>query len=164
MEQEKETKTVNKKAWTAWIAIAVGIAAIVLGSIGITEDDETNSAIVDLGVTMTITNTVEQYPDSVQQLAKVSQVIDSVLDARNGNMEDLSALLEVELNKITNASTTDAATIAVTRIIKLINQAYTKSETEEVFIQKLRFINSAIKENLGIKEEPKVEEETTPTV
>lgn len=145
---EEDTNKSNKKKYTAIIMIIVGIITIVLGSIGITEDESTDAALVDLGVTVTISNTVEEYPESIPYLQKASEVLDTVIAARNGNMEDMKAMLSAELVKITNQSTASTATVAATRILKLVNDAYVKSETEEVLIHKLNIINAAIKDNL----------------
>ena len=145
---EEDTKKSNKKKYTAIIMIIVGIITIVLGSIGITEDESTDAALVDLGVTVTISNTVEEYPESVPYLQKASEVLDTVIAARNGNMEDMKAMLSAELVKITNQSTASTATVAAIRILKLVSDAYDKSETEEVLIHKLNIINAAIKDNL----------------
>lgn len=145
---EEDTKKSNKKKYTAIIMIIVGIITIVLGSIGITEDESTDAALVDLGVTVTISNTVEEYPESIPYLQKASEVLDTVIAARNGNMEDMKAMLSAELVKITNQATASTATVAATRILKLVNDAYVKSETEEVLIHKLNIINAAIKDNL----------------
>lgn len=145
---EEDTKKSNKKKYTAIIMVIVGIITIVLGSIGITEDEGTDAALVDLGVTVTISNTVEEYPESVPYLTKASEVLDTVIAARNGNMEDMKTLLNQELGKITNQSTASTATVAATRILKLVNDAYAKSDTEEVLIHKLMIINAAIKDNL----------------
>lgn len=145
---EEDTNKSNKKKYTAIIMIIVGIITIVLGSIGITEDEGTDAALVDLGVTVTISNTVEEYPESIPYLQKASEVLDTVIAARNGNMEDMKAMLSAELVKITNQATASTATVAATRILKLVNDAYAKSETEEVLIHKLNIINAAIKDNL----------------
>jgi hypothetical protein len=145
---EEDTNKSNKKKYTAIIMIVVGIITIVLGSIGITEDESTDAALVDLGVTVTISNTVEEYPESVPYLQKASEVLDTVIAARNGNMEDMKAMLSAELVKITNESTASTATVAAIRILKLVSDAYDKSETEEVLIHKLNIINAAIKDNL----------------
>jgi hypothetical protein len=145
---EEDTNKSNKKKYTAIIMIVVGIITIVLGSIGITEDESTDAALVDLGVTVTISNTVEEYPESVPYLQKASEVLDTVIAARNGNMEDMKAMLSAELVKITNQSTASTATVAAIRILKLVSDAYDKSETEEVLIHKLNIINAAIKDNL----------------
>lgn len=145
---EEDTNKSNKKKYTAIIMIVVGIITIVLGSIGITEDESTDAALVDLGVTVTISNTVEEYPESVPYLQKASEVLDTVIAARNGNMEDMKAMLSAELVKITNQSTASTATVAAIRILKLVSDAYDKSETEEVLIRKLNIINAAIKDNL----------------
>ena len=145
---EEDTNKSNKKKYTAIIMIVVGIITIVLGSIGITEDESTDAALVDLGVTVTISNTVEEYPESIPYLQKASEVLDTVIAARNGNMEDMKAMLSAELVKITNQATASTATVAATRILKLVNDAYVKSETEEVLIHKLNIINAAIKDNL----------------
>lgn len=138
----------NKKKYTAIIMIILGIITIVLGSIGITKDESTDAALVDLGVTVTISNTVEEYPESVPYLEKASEVLDTVIAARNGNMEDMKAMLSAELVKITNQATASTATVAAARILKLVNDAYAKSDTEEVLIHKLNIINAAIKDNL----------------
>lgn len=145
---EEDTNKSNKKKYTAIIMIVVGIITIVLGSIGITEDESADAALVDLGVTVTISNTVEEYPESVPYLQKASEVLDTVIAARNGNMEDMKAMLSAELVKITNQSTASTATVAAIRILKLVSDAYDKSETEEVLIHKLNIINAAIKDNL----------------
>jgi hypothetical protein len=51
---EVTTKKANKT--TTWLAIIIGFAAIIIGSLDIIKDDATNSALVDMGVSMSVSN------------------------------------------------------------------------------------------------------------
>ena len=137
------TKKSNKT--TTWLAIFIGFAAIIVGSLDIIKDDATNSALVDMGVSMSVSNILVEYPDAAPTMLKVSQAIDAAIAARNGNTSDLITGLKSELNKITDESTATSATVVITRILAMVNDAHEKTQTEEACIKKLQVINESIK-------------------
>lgn len=141
------TQTTAKKANTTvtWLAIITGIIAVIVGSLDIIKDDTTNNALVDMGVSMAVSNILVEYPDTAPVMFKVSQAIDAAILARNGNTNDLITGLKVELNKITDESTATSATVVITRILTMVNEAHEKTQTEEDCIKKLQVINEAIK-------------------
>lgn len=141
------TKVITKKAskTTTWLAILIGFAAIIVGSLDIIKDDATNSALVDMGVSMSVSNILVEYPDAAPTMLKVSQAIDAAIAARNGNTSDLITGLKSELNKITDESTATSATVVITRILAMVNDAHEKTQTEEACIKKLQLINESIK-------------------
>lgn len=146
MEEKTEHVTTKKANKTiTWFAIIIGFAAILIGSLGIIKDDATNSALVDMGVSMSVSNILVEYPDAAPIMLKVSQAIDAAIEARNGNTSDLITGLKSELNKITDESTATSATVVITRILAMVNDAYEKTQTEEACIKKLQVINEAIK-------------------
>lgn len=147
MDNQKDNTTQVKKASkaTTWIAILIGVAAIIIGSLGIIKDDSTNSALVDMGVSMSVSNILVEYPDAAPTMLKVSQAIDAAIEARNGNTNDLITGLKSELNKITDESTATSATVVITRILAMVNDAHEKTQTEEACINKLQVINESIK-------------------
>lgn len=138
-----DTKKSNKT--TTWLAILIGFAAIIVGSLDIIKDDATNSALVDMGVSMSVSNILVEYPDAAPTMLKVSQAIDAAIAARNGNTSDLITGLKSELNKITDESTATSATVVITRILAMVNDAHEKTQTEEACIKKLQVINESIK-------------------
>ena len=139
MDKNKDNTTQVKKAskTTTWLAIIIGFAAILVGSLGVIKDDATNSALVDMGVSMSVSNILVEYPDAAPTMLKVSQAIDAAIAARNGNTSDLITGLKAELNKITDESTATSATVVVTRILAMVNDAHEKTQTEEACIKKL---------------------------
>ena len=141
------TQTTAKKAskTTTWLAIIIGFAAIIVGSLGVIKDDDTNSALVDMGVSMSVSNILVEYPDAAPTMLKVSQAIDAAIAARNGNTSDLITGLKSELNKITDEGTATSATVVITRILAMVNDAHEKTQTEEACIKKLQVINESIK-------------------
>ena len=147
MDKKKDDTTqVNKASKiTTWLAIFIGFAAILIGSLGIIKDDDTNIALVDMGVSMSVSNIIIEYPDAAPTMLKVSQAIDAAIEARNGNTSDLITGLKSELNKITDESTATSATVVITRILAMVNDAYEKTQTEEACINKLQVINESIK-------------------
>lgn len=147
MDKNKDNTTQVKKASkiTTWLAIFIGFAAILIGSLGIIKDDDTNSALVDMGVSMSVSNILVEYPDAAPTMLKVSQAIDAAIEASNGNTSDLITGLKSELNKITDESTATSATVVVTRILAMVNDAHEKTQTEEDCIKKLQVINESIK-------------------
>jgi hypothetical protein len=78
-------------------------------------------------------------------MLKVSQAIDAAIAARNGNTNDLITGLKTELNKITDEGTATSATVVITRILAMVNDAHEKTQTEEACIKKLQVINESIK-------------------
>lgn len=144
---KQETTKPNKI--TAWLAIVLGVITIVLGSMGVTKDSATDAALVDIGVTVAVSNIVSEYPESQQYLEKVSKAIDTVIQARNGNKDQLITELKSELAKITDEATSNSVTAVAVRIMDMINEAYSKSENEEVCIKRLQVINDAIKVSLA---------------
>lgn len=141
--EQVTTKKANKT--TTWLAILIGLAAIIVGSLDIIKDDATNSALVDMGVSMSVSNILVEYPDAAPTMLKVSQAIDAAIEARNGNTSDLITGLKSELNKITDESTATSATVVITRILAMVNDAHEKTQTEEACIKKLQVINESIK-------------------
>lgn len=146
MEETTEHVTTKKASkTTTWLAIFIGLAAIIVGSLGVIKDDATNSALVDMGVSMSVSNILVEYPDAATTMLKVSQAIDAAIEARNGNTSDLITGLKSELNKITDESTATSATVVITRILAMVNDAHEKTQTEEACIKKLQVINESIK-------------------
>jgi hypothetical protein len=146
MEETTEQVTTKKASkTTTWLAILIGFAAIIVGSLDIIKDDATNSALVDMGVSMSVSNILVEYPDAAPTMLKVSQAIDAAIAARNGNTSDLITGLKSELNKITDESTATSATVVITRILAMVNDAHEKTQTEEACIKKLQVINESIK-------------------
>lgn len=146
MEETTEQVTTKKASkTTTWLAILIGFAAIIVGSLDIIKDDATNSALVDMGVSMSVSNILVEYPDAAPTMLKVSQAIDAAIAARNGNTSDLITGLKSELNKITDESTATSATVVITRILSMVNDAHEKTQTEDACIKKLQVINESIK-------------------
>lgn len=146
MDTETTQTTANKANKTVtWVAIITGIIAVIVGSLDIIKDDATNSALVDMGVSMSVSNILVEYPDAAPTMLKVSQAIDAAIAARNGNTNDLITGLKTELNKITDESTATSATVVITRILAMVNDAHEKTQTEEACIKKLQVINESIK-------------------
>jgi hypothetical protein len=146
MDTETTQTTANKANKTVtWVAIITGIIAVIVGSLDIIKDDATNSALVDMGVSMSVSNILVEYPDAAPTMLKVSQAIDAAIAARNGNTSDLITGLKSELNKITDESTATSATVVITRILAMVNEAHEKTQTEEACIKKLQVINESIK-------------------
>lgn len=146
MEETTEQVTTKKASkTTTWLAILIGFAAIIVGSLDIIKDDATNSALVDMGVSMSVSNILVEYPDAAPTMLKVSQAIDAAIAARNGNTSDLITGLKSELNKITDESTATSATVVITRILAMVNDAHEKTQTEDACIKKLQVINESIK-------------------
>jgi hypothetical protein len=145
METTKEVTTKKANKITTWLAIIIGFGAIIVGSLDIIKDDATNSALVDMGVSMSVSNILVEYPDAAPTMLKVSQAIDAAIAARNGNTSDLITGLKSELNKITDESTATSATVVITRILAMINDAHEKTQTEDACIKKLQVINESIK-------------------
>lgn len=146
MEETTEQVTTKKASkTTTWLAILIGFAAIIVGSLDIIKDDATNSALVDMGVSMSVSNILVEYPDAAPTMMKVSQAIDAAIAARNGNTSDLITGLKSELNKITDESTATSATVVITRILAMVNDAHEKTQTEDACIKKLQVINESIK-------------------
>ena len=145
--EETTEQVITKKAskTTTWLAILIGFAAIIVGSLDIIKDDATNSALVDMGVSMSVSNILVEYPDAAPTMLKVSQAIDAAIAARNGNTSDLITGLKSELNKITDESTATSATVVITRILAMVNDAHEKTQTEDACIKKLQVINESIK-------------------
>ena len=148
-EHTNKQETTKPNKITAWLAIVLGVITIVLGSMGVTKDSATDAALVDIGVTVAVSNIVSEYPESQQYLEKVSKAIDTVIQARNGNKDQLIAELKSELAKITDEATSNSVTAVAVRIMDMINEAYSKSENEEVCIKRLQVINDAIKVSLA---------------
>lgn len=146
MKETTEHVPVKKASKTiTWITILLGFVAIIVGSLGIIKDDATNNALVDMGVSMSVSNILVEYPDAAPTMQKVSQAIDAAIAARNGNTSDLIEGLKSELNKITDENTATSATVVITRVLAMVNDAHEKTQTEEACIKKLQVINESIK-------------------
>lgn len=145
METTKEVTTKKANKTATWAAIIIGLITIIIGSLGVIKDDATNSALVDMGVSMSVSNILIEYPDAAPTMLKVSQAIDAAIAARNGNTSDLITGLKSELNKITDEGTATSATVVITRILAMVNDAHEKTQTEEACIKKLQVINESIK-------------------
>lgn len=146
-----ETQNTCTQSWksrlVSILGVAIGLVALGVGSYGCLEDEETNAALVDLGASLAVNNIVNQYPDSIKYLVQATQIIDDAIAARTGKVEDIQNNIKEGINKIAQDEvTSETASIVVVRILNLINSKYNPSDTEEVYINKLNIINTAIKQ------------------
>lgn len=144
-EQNNKQESTKSNKITTWLAIVLGVITVILGSMGVTKDSTTDAALVDIGVTVAVSNLVSEYPESQQYLEKVSKAIDTAIQARNGNKDQLIVELKSELAKITDEATSNSVTAVAVRIMDMVNEAYSKSEDEAACIKRLQVINDAIK-------------------
>lgn len=135
-----ETKTVDKEkkaTWKSWVCgIVLGLGLIIVGSLGVIEDDTVNNSLIQAGATQTAIGAIELKPELTTAFAKAADIIDAAVEARTTTPETLATLVSEELKAYT---TTDVKPVVESAIL-YINQAYKTSDTEEQYHTKLKHL------------------------
>ena len=136
----------KKKPYVNWAAIIVGIIMILVGTFSwISDDEETNNALIQTGTAQTCTAVLQEYPEAKPYLIKLSTALEAAIEARTTSPAQLANVVSATLSDLTGQGINVDA--LVTAMVAKINKAHATSETEEQYISKVRIIINGIKDS-----------------
>lgn len=138
---EKEQKKSRTKTW---IALVLGVAMVVLGSVAVIKDDMINSIMIELGAQQTAASTIEINPETAPVFSKAADVIDAAVQARHADPEKLAVMLNEALKEYAGTSVDVSGVIAL--IINKVNKEHEISKTEEEYLAKVSLIAKGFRE------------------
>ena len=141
-----ETTTKNKKR-KSWIVACIGLIFIILGSLSVFKTEFMNNMAISMGSKAITTEMVELYPEHKDVWASLVDVMEAAIEARTTSPETLAKLLEKEISNVTGNKNTEIGNF-VKELVSQINSAYKTSETEEIYIGKLKALVAGIKSSL----------------
>lgn len=138
---EKEQKKSRTKTW---IALVLGVAMVVLGSVAVIKDDLVNRILIELGAQQTAASTIEINPETAPVFSKAAEVIDAAVQARHADPEQLAIILNEALKEY--AGTTVDVSGIIILIIDKVNKEHEVSKTEEEYLDRVSLIAKGFKE------------------
>lgn len=134
MDKTTETK---KPKWKTIVGLLFGVALMVAGTIGVVQNDMVNNILVQAGAEQTTTSVLEAYPHSDAAILAAADAIDAAIQARETNPDKLVSLLEAQLDDM---GPIIPVRPVLTAVISQINSAFKASDTEELYVTKLKCI------------------------
>ena len=144
IEGEVQVKKSKKKHW---IIGALGLVLIIMGSLSMFQTEEMNNLAVQIGSKTVATEMTEAYPEHTEIWAKAITVLDAAIEARTVSPDKLSLLLNEEITKVTGNETPEVVEI-INKLVEQFNIAWKSSDSEEVYIEKLKALSAGIKQAL----------------
>lgn len=139
-----EEKEQNKSRTKTWIALVLGVAMVVLGSVAVIKDDLVNRILIELGAQQTAASTIEINPETAPVFSKAADVIEAAVQARHADPEKLAIILNEALKEY--AGTTVDVSGIIILIIDKVNKEYEVSKTEEEYLDRVSLIAKGFKE------------------
>lgn len=139
--EEKEQKKSRTKTW---IALVLGVAMVVLGSVAVIKDDLVNRILIELGAQQTAASTIEINPETAPVFSKAADVIEAAVQARHADPEKLAIILNEALKEY--AGTTVDVSGIIILIIDKVNKEHEVSKTEEEYLDRVSLIAKGFKE------------------
>lgn len=139
--EEKEQKKSRTKTW---IALVLGVAMVVLGSVAVIKDDLVNRILIELGAQQTAASTIEINPETAPVFSKAADVIEAAVQARHADPEKLAIILNEALKEY--AGTTVDVSGIIILIIDKVNKEHEVSKTEEEYLDRVSLITKGFKE------------------
>lgn len=124
------------------ISAIIGFLLVLAGTLNLFDSEEANLAALQAGAEQSMGGIIQMYPDSRQYVQKVADALDAAVQARTTSPD---ALAEV-VNTALDATVPDLEAGAIVRaVVTQINNAYSMSETEEVYIKKLQVLLNGVR-------------------
>lgn len=139
-----EEKEQNKSRTKTWIALVLGVAMVVLGSVAVIKDDLVNRILIELGAQQTAASTIEINPETAPVFSKAADVIEAAVQARHADPEKLAIILNEALKEY--AGTTVDVSGIIILIIDKVNKEHEVSKTEEEYLDRVSLIAKGFKE------------------
>lgn len=140
--EEKSQNTSSTTKTVGWVSLIFGIILCIAGSLSFFEDETINDTLTEAGAAQIAAGIVSECPSSAFVVQDLTEVLDSAIKARVG---DPSAISEMLQKKVSSYNLEMDIRPVVSTLINQINDAYTKSDTEEQFIHKLELIVRGLK-------------------
>lgn len=146
---ETTTQTESKgSSIRNWIIIVIGVLFCAAGLFAwFGEDDTINNAIIEAGTTQSCVAFIEEYPDSKEYMQQVADAIEAAVEAREASPDKLTTIINEKLSDLVGKGIKVDA--IVDAIILNINTAHKVSDTEEKYLDKVRYIVKGINASLN---------------
>lgn len=128
-----------------WILAAIGMIVMILGMLSIFPNEEANNIAIEMGTKTMVEEMVEMYPEHKDIWIKSVEVIESSIEARTSSPEALASILNEELSKLTNVGDSNIIEKIIEKIINQINSLWKSSETEMIYIEKLKLFTNGVR-------------------
>ena len=138
---QKESKGSSIRNWIIIVIGALFCAAGLFSWFG--EDDTMNNAIIEAGTTQSCVAFIEEYPESKEHMQKVAESIEAAIEARETSPEKLAAIINEKLSDLVGKGIKVDAIVEA--IVLKINTAHKVSDTENQYIEKVKYIVKGIK-------------------
>ena len=124
-----------------WILVAIGMIVMILGMLSVFPNEEANNIAIEMGTKTMVEEMIEMYPEHKSIWIKSVEVIESSIEARTSSPEALASILNEELSKLTNVGDSKI----IEKIINNINSLWKSSETEMIYIEKLKMFTNGVR-------------------
>ena len=131
----------------SWVLAAIGLIFVILGSLSVFPSNEANNTAIELGAKTMVEEVVEMYPDHKEIWIKSVEIIESGIEARVSSPEALATILNEELSKLTEQEDPKMKEV-IEKVIDHINSLWKSSESEEIYIEKLKSFVEGVKRGL----------------
>lgn len=128
-----------------WILIAIGMIVMILGMLSVFPNEEANNIAIEMGTKTMVEEMIEMYPEHKSIWIKSVEVIESSIEARTSSPEALASILNEELSKLTNVGDSKIIEKIIEKIINNINSLWKSSETEMIYIEKLKMFTNGVR-------------------
>lgn len=144
-QEEKETKPTNKMKIASIIVIILGLLICAAGIVGFSEDDELNAAMIEVGMGQSTATLVLEHPGSKKAFENAAYILEAAVRARQADPEMLTKLLTDTMKDYPCAGLDDV----IASVVNKVNAAYSKTETEDVYLNKLQHIVNGIRSGIS---------------
>lgn len=128
-----------------WILVAIGMIVMILGMLSVFPNEEANNIAIEMGTKTMVEEMIEMYPEHKDIWIKSVEVIENSIEARTSSPEALASILNEELSKLTNVGDSKVIEKVIEKIINNINSLWKSSETEMIYIEKLKTFTNGVR-------------------
>lgn len=144
-EETVEKKPSASKKGFSIAAVVIGLILLGLGMFSVFDSEELNNSMVEVGSAQVVQNIVHHYPDAADYASKAADVIDAAVCARTADPDSLAELIY----QAAEAYQSPGIKSLVVSLIRQINSAYTTSNTETIYLNKLTHLAKGIREGIA---------------
>lgn len=149
MAEETNTQVKSTNKAKVWASIVIGALLVLAGGFGVFQSEDVNNTFIKLGAEQSAIGVIELYPDTETAIGITADVIDSAVQAREASPKQLAVLITDALNKAGVQGSLIEPIVEM--VLNQLNQAYAKSDTEEIYLQKAKAVAEGIRAAIPVK-------------
>lgn len=151
METNTENTKSTKSKILSWVAVAVGVVVLGLGTYGVIPSNW--KPATDSVAVVAIQEGVSNNPDTVPYLEEATHIIDTAISARSGDTSKLKQDIVIALTELQVKAPVAGAEV-ISAVVIYVNTAFPEDAKEADAIAKLEVLNKRIQSIIAPYKKP----------